>query len=172
MNLSHFESTVIEALSLYVVDGRLDPQVSIGEIISQTGLDAEFVNGAISRLMGRNWIAPGLPYPWTDESLFSLQGEGLARAAALAARRELTLFEMKISDTTFFISYDEPARERGRRIWTARAHRADMPDGEPEASATGITRAKARDALVDKLSAAVRAPCDPAWGATKQPSPT
>src|SRR5262245_424542 len=95
MRLTDAENAVIEALSFYVVEGRID-RISIGELISQAGLNAELVNAAISRLMGRDWIEPGLPYPWTDDHVVSLQGEGLARAAALAARRELTLYEIKI----------------------------------------------------------------------------
>ena len=159
MKLTEAEFAVIEALSLYVVGGRLDPYVSIGEIISQTGIDPDIVNAAISRLMGRNWIAPGLPYPWTDDEVLRLQGEGLSRAAALAARRELSLYEIKVGPHSYYISYEDPARNNGRRTWIARAHRAEAMSNGPAAEAPGITRAKARDALVQRLSEAAPQRC-------------
>lgn len=155
------EAAVIEAMSVYVIEGRVEPHVSVGELIDQTGLTQESFDAALNRLITRDWIAPGLPVPWDNDDVVGLQGEGLARAAALAARRELTLFEVRVAGVCFYVSYEEPIRARGQRTWTARAHRAEAPGAEPEATATGITRAKARDALVQKLGVRLHEPSPP-----------
>lgn len=161
MDLTPEEADIIDALSYYVVNGQLEPQMSVRELIDQTGLSADEVNGALSRLMGRRWISCGPRYRWTDAHFVILTGEGLARAASAASRRELTLFEVKVDDICFYVSYEEPVRTRGQRLWTAHAHRADAPGSPPEASATGITRVKARDALVRKLGIVLAAPEPP-----------
>jgi hypothetical protein len=161
LELNDAERTVLEALSVYVVEGRLGPLVSIGELFAQTGLCRDAFDAAFRGLIARNWIAPGLPDHWTEDHVIGLQGEGLARAAAIATRRDLTLFEVQVADICFFVSYEEPTREHGKRTWTARAHRADAPGSAPEATAIGITRAKARDALVQKLGTLFNQPTPP-----------
>jgi hypothetical protein len=155
MDLTPEEATIIDALSHYVTNGQLEPQVTVGEVIDQTDLCADEVNGALSRLMGRGWISCGPRYRWTADHFVILTGEGLSRCASAASRRALTLFEVRVGEICFYVSYDEPVRAQGQRLWTARAHRADSPGSPPEEVATGITRVKARDALVRKLGFAM-----------------
>lgn len=161
LELSDAEVRLLEAFSLYVSEGQLDEPVSVGQLVSQTGLSPQEFSRAIKRLLKRNWIAPGFPQPWSEEDGLGLQGEGLARAAAMSARGELTLFEVKVADVCFYISYEEAERRRGARNWIARAHRADEPGSAPDATASGITREAARDALVRKLEVLLGQPPAP-----------
>jgi len=158
MELIASETAIIDALSHYIIDGVLDTNVTVGELVGQTGLSAVQVNGALCRLMGRDWLDCQNKYVWTEDDCVRLAGEGLSRASAAAARRELTLYEVKIGELCFYISYEEPRRSRQHRQWIARAHRADAPGTNPAATASGITRARARDAVLHKLRILLKDP--------------
>jgi hypothetical protein len=167
MNLSTAEEQVLEALSHFVVGGRLRDSISVREVASVAGIPTETVNGALARLSGRAWVLISAGVQWGPDDHLTLVGEGLARAASIAARRELTLHEVKVGEECFFISYDEPLPKSGQSpIWTAKAHRAGGSSGEVAAQATGATRSMARDAVYALLVAAEGAkselpkPCD------------
>lgn len=152
MELSAAEVAVIDAFSHYVIDGKVDVRLTVGELIAQTGFPPELVNAALSRLLGRNWLEAPTKYLWDDDDAIAIHGEGLARAAALAARRELTLYEVKLNGGRYYVAYDEPGRNAARKSWAARAFCAENPGAEAVATASGITRAKARDGLIAKLA--------------------
>lgn len=166
MELAPVEVAILNALAFYVVGGVLEKNVTVGELIAQTGFAPDQVNGALCRLMGRNWLTPENKYVWTHADYVHLAGEGLARAAAAAALHEQTLYEVKVGGHCFLISYQETWRAPGIHLWLAFAHRADLPTAGVQASASGVTRVKARDAVVEKLRSVLNdtgteiVPCD------------
>lgn len=151
MELAPVEVAILDALAFYVVGGVLEKNVTVGELIAQTGFAPDEVNGALCRLMGRNWLTPENKYVWTHADYVHLAGEGLARAAAAAALHEQTLYEVRVGGQCFLISYQETWRAPGIHLWLAFAHQADRLAAGVQASASGITRVKARDAVVAKL---------------------
>src|SRR5262245_1688376 len=135
MELSAAENATVEAFSHYVLNGRIDFRLTVGEISAQTELSDVDLNAALSRLLGRSWLVAPTKYLWDDDDAISLCGEGLARAASLAARRDLTLFEIQVGGECYYISYNEPDRKRKQKLWTARAHEAASPGANPVAVA-------------------------------------
>lgn len=88
MELSNVEVAVLEAFSAYIVDGKVSPDLTVGMLIEETGLPPELVNGALSRLLGRDWVIAPTKYNWELHDPILLRGHGLAVAIAIAAGEE------------------------------------------------------------------------------------
>lgn len=167
MHPSDLETRLLQGFSHYVVGGRLRDSVTVRELVTASGLSEAETSAAISRLLGRGWATVSNPLHWTSSDTVVLQGEGLARAAAIAARRELTLHEVQIGEDCFFVAYEEPG-PGGRTLWTARAFLAGHQEGKSVAEASGPTRTSARDLLALELrkragestTASAIEPCD------------
>jgi len=154
-DLSDSEQCVLEALSHHVADGRQAEPALLGSVVKQARVPAAVVFEGIQQLRHRGWVVCTGSIHLSHDDRCLLLGEGLARAAVMAAKRELALFEVFVGSQHYLVAYEHRANaKRSESEWSARAFAAERAGAPPLMEAEGVTREDARDALVDRLSAA------------------
>jgi len=157
--LSESERGVLEALSHLVVDGRQPEPVALGAIVAEAQTSAATVLEGVNRLRQRGWIVcTGLIHLDLEDRCLLL-GEGLTRAAVMAAKRELALYEVVVDGRQYLVVYEQRRQESLKRArWTARAFELERAGSDSAGAggavmeADGATREEARDALVERLA--------------------
>jgi hypothetical protein len=151
VRLTKDQKRVIDAISYGIVGGRLRHPPSIGQISERAGLLPCEVNAAVEGLQERGWAFCAVGIHWKDEDVVILLGEGLARAAAIADRREDELGGITLDGHHIDVVYEEPLSTRPTWIARGRRNSSDV-DAPLEAEAEGSSRASACTALVAAIS--------------------